>query len=124
MSTYRDKLCRTCGYFRLFGKQYLNLRESTLSNNSFHWVLCANCGFGVNTLLFWSENALAARLLPVTVGSPAIRPPRRVIGQSKGLVKDASVTSRVCAFHQGRLLFYRAMRAGCEVPRKQEVLIN
>ena len=124
MSTYRDKLCRTCGYFRLFGKQYLNLRESTLSNNSFHWVLCANCGFGVNTLLFWSENALAARLLSVTVGSPAIRPPRRVIGQSKGLVKDASVTLRVCAFHQRRLLFHWVMRAGCEVPRKLEVYIN
>jgi len=24
MNTYRDKLCGTCGYFGLFGKQYLN----------------------------------------------------------------------------------------------------
>jgi predicted nucleic-acid-binding Zn-ribbon protein len=97
MSTYRDKLCRTCGYFRLFGKQYLNLRESTLSNNSFHRVLCVNCGFGVNALWFGNEKALAARLLPVTVWSPDIRAPRRVIGQSKGLVKGASITSRICA---------------------------
>lgn len=26
MNTYRDKLCGTCGYFGLFGKQYLIYR--------------------------------------------------------------------------------------------------
>lgn len=46
MNTYRDKLCGTCGYFGLFGKQYPNYLRQRFQNAFSSTFLAGNVNLG------------------------------------------------------------------------------